>query len=114
MAHRPDDEDRGDEDHEDGADPVAAKEVPGGTDRKIAQLKPGEAGWEADLPFAGKYMLGLVREVESDDPFETQAPIPVLWPGGSPYINIVIDEANDRQKIVLELSQAALDAAASE
>jgi hypothetical protein len=88
--------------------------VPGGTDRKIAQLKPGEAGWEADLPFAGKYMLGLVREVESDDPFETQAPIPVLWPGGSPYINIVIDEANDRQKIVLELSQAALDAAASE
>jgi RNA polymerase sigma-70 factor, ECF subfamily len=87
--------------------------LPGGADRKIAQLEAGQAAWEADLPFSGKYMLGFVRELESGEPYPTQPPIPVLWPGETPFINIEIEDSFDRQQIVLELSQAALDAAGS-
>jgi hypothetical protein len=88
--------------------------TPGGADRKLAQIKAGAAIWEASLPYPGKYMLGLVREDRSGAAFETKPPIPVLWPGESPFINIEIEDSLDRQQFVLELSQAALDAAAAE
>lgn len=88
--------------------------TPGGADRKIAQLAAGEARWEAALPYPGKYMLGFVREVESSEPFQASQPIPVLWPGDTPFINIVIEDRVEQQEIVMELSQAALDAAGSE
>jgi hypothetical protein len=88
--------------------------VPGGADRKIGQIAAGAARWEADLPYPGKYMLGFVREVESAEPYASEPPIPVLWPGETPFINIVIEDSLERQEIVLNLSQAALDAAGSE
>lgn len=88
--------------------------VPGGADRKLAQFVAGESGWQAELPYPGKYMLGLVREVKSEQPFTNEPPIPVLWPGDTPFINIVIEDRVEQQEIVMELSQAALDAAGSE
>lgn len=84
---------------------------PGGADRRIQQLRQGVAAWEAELPAAGRYMLGLVRTYEADGSKESGPPTPVLWQGSSPFTNVSLKDLAERQSITLELSQEQLDAA---
>ena len=84
----------------------------GGADQRLEQTQPGVASWEAELPLAGTYMLGLVRAYNRSQAGEAAPPTPVLWAGGSPFTNIRVADQAERQTIVLELSQEQLDAAA--